>query len=161
MSIEHARRLKLVRREREAAEEALEKAWRYGSSSPRYYRCDVDDIRLAFLHVEKTYYIRLVAEAEAMLFRHLVDHWPTFDFPEDDGAARLVNHCRHRLSPRKLDSLPNDLADEAIEAIAWRNHLAHGEKGSPPPRVTYNDGYDRLYDLLLLLPSMKGSHADE
>jgi len=158
MSEQHRRRLRSIRRQYEAAEEALEKAWRYAESNPAFYSADPGDIRQAWLTAEKTFFIRLVAETEGMLFRHLKDHWPAFDFDED--AARLLNHCRHRLNPAKQnDALPNDLAEDVLDVFRWRNHLAHGEKGFPPSRVAYVEAFDYLSDLLLLLPRMKRGHS--
>lgn len=160
MSNQHAKRLSLVRLEQEAAREALEQTSTHALSNPSFYQADIEDLQRASRNAEKTYYFRLVAELEGMLYRHLKDYHPNFTFDEkSDGAAHLVNHCRNQLDPRKGDRLPNDSADDVIKAIRWRNYLVHGERSSRPARVTSIEAYQYIHDLVLLLPQMKGDHA--
>jgi len=159
MSNQHVSRLIQVRLEREAAKEAIETCAKHVLSSPSLYDSDAKAFQRAADNAEKTYYFRLTAELEGMLFRHLRDYHPDFTFDPDDGAARLVNHCRHRLNPQKRDRIPNDLADDVMQAIRWRNHLVHGERSVPSNPVSFNEAFRFVHDLVLLLPPMKGSHG--
>ena len=158
MSEQHARRLRQVFLEKEAAQEALNRRVEHASNSPTFYDADLEDLRRAAINADMTYYIRLTAELEGMLFRHLKDHHPSVALEGKEGAALLLSHCRHRLSPNKK-KIPKDLEDEVMKAIRWRNYLVHGEKSTPPDRVSFDEAYGSIHDLLVLLPNMKGDHT--
>jgi hypothetical protein len=159
MSEQRAKRLDSVKLESDAAIEAIDVAARCAQINPKHYVSDTQDLQRAARNSGATYYFRLISEMEGMLFRHLKDHFPSFGFADDDGATALVNHCRHRLNPARNDSLPNDLADEVLESIRWRNYLVHGQRGDPPLRVPFVTAHRRIHDLVLLLPKIKGSHG--
>jgi hypothetical protein len=158
VSNQHVKRLKQVRLEREAAQEALDKSASHAQHNPSFYYADFQDLRRAADNIGKTYYYRLTAELEGMLFRHLKDYYPGFEFDSKDGASDLVNYCRNQITPQKADFIPNNLADDVLDAIRWRNYLVHGEKNLPPKRVSFNDAFQSVHDMILLLPEMKGGH---
>jgi hypothetical protein len=158
MSDQHVRRLNRVRLEREAAKEALEKSAVHAVNHPDFYEADAVDLNRAARNADHTYYFRLTAELEGMLYRHLKDHFQSFAFDDKDGASDLLNHCRHRLSRQKTD-IPADLADDVMDAIRWRNYLVHGARTAKPRAVSINEAYQYIHDLILHLPDMKGDHS--
>src|SRR5579864_6104275 len=97
MSEQHAKRIRQVAREIDAALEMLDKGAQYGSENRTFYEAELEDLRRAATNAVDTYFFRLVAELEGMLFRHLTDYFKSFSFDEDDGARRLLNHSRTRL----------------------------------------------------------------
>ena len=157
MSDQHVRRLNQVRLEQEAAQEALDTSAAYAINNSSFYDADAVDISRAARNAEQTYYFRLTAELEGMLYRHLKDHFTSFSFDDKDGASDLLNHCRHRMSLKKMD-LPSELADDVMDAIRWRNYLVHGARSARPRAVSINEAYQCIHDLILQLPDMKGSH---
>lgn len=157
MSEAHAQRLNAVRFEFEATEEALIAAMNRARLAPSDFQSGVEDFDRALVNAEKTYYVRMVAEMEGMIYRHLADYHPDARITLDQTAARLINATRNRLDPNRGNTLDSAVADEAVEVVRYRNWLAHGEKSERPPVVPFDAGIERLKRLLLALPPMKGN----
>ena len=89
MSEAHYRRLAKVRDEKQAAEEAVGLCLGLYSELRSRVRSDPADFERALRNLEKTYFIRLCADLEAMLFRHLRDYWPSIGTSVDEAAHNL------------------------------------------------------------------------
>lgn len=157
MSEAHAKRLNAVRYELEATEEALVATLARAGLVPTEYRQGIEEFSRALQNAEKTYYVRMVAETEGMLYRHLRDYHPDAHVGSDQTAGKLIDATRNRLDPARRDRLEPAVVDEAMEVVRYRNWLAHGEKSERPPVVPFDVGLERLKRVLLALPSMKGS----
>ena len=157
MSEAHAKRLNAVRFEFEATREALVSAIARAGLVPDDYRRGLEEFSRALQNAEKTYYVRIVAETEGMLYRHLRDYHPDSGITVEGTAARLIDATRHRLDPARGDALDNAVADEALEVVRYRNWLAHGEKSERPTPIPFDVALERLKRVLLALPPMKGA----
>ncbi len=155
MSEAHARRIEAVRFEFEATEEALVAVIVRARLSPGKLTNAVADFERARRNLEKTYYVRVVAEMEGMLYRHLADYHPGLGTSAREAAGDLIARARNHLDPRLGNTLPNEVADEAMEVVRYRNWLAHGEKSGEPDDVRFTAAIERLKRLLLLLPRMR------
>jgi hypothetical protein len=154
LSESHARRLAKVRDEKEAAEEAVDACRKNYGELRHLIRSDPLALESAARNLEKTYYTRLCADTEAMLYRHFQDHWPALRVLVNATGAQLINHARHHLNPSQNNSLDTAVADRALQVMDYRNYLAHGEK-SRQPEIRFYEALDSLQEILLKLPPMK------
>ena len=155
MSERHAKRIRQVGREIDAALEVLERSADYAANNRNFYAAELEDLQRALANAEQTYFFRLVAELEGMLYQHLRDHVASFVFEEDDSARKLLSHTRTRLGIPAREKAYASLAFEVEEVIEWRNSVVHGGRGAKPARVPLKEAENRVHDLVRLLPEMK------
>lgn len=164
MSEQHASRLMKLRREIGAAREAAEGAAAGRLRGTKYSA--VAEFNQVAENLEKTYYVRLCAEVEGMLYRHLGDHFAFDGLTDKNGnplnererervaADALLVAVRVRVSPRSSHEIPPEKFKNAREVYAYRNRLAHGNRTRQAP-VDMEEAFRRLESLLLELPNMK------
>jgi hypothetical protein len=158
MSDQHVRTLMKLRNEHRAAIEASNAAAE-GRVEGGLVQGEAD-FRRVVQNAEKTYYLRLCAEVEAMLYNHLGDHF-RFDGLSGDEQKRmgstadvLLKAVRYRLKPATYRQLPLDKYSEARAVYAYRNRLAHGDRSRQQP-VSLERAFTALESLLLELPDMR------
>jgi hypothetical protein len=158
VSEQHARALLKLRREVEAAVEAASAA-QAGRIIGHLDHSSSDFARVVD-NAERTYYVRLCAEVEAMIYIHLGDHFRFDGLPVDEAirsrvaADDLLNAVRFRVQPGTGREIPTDTFASARAVYAYRNRLAHGDRSRQPP-VPLDQAFDDLEALVLYLPKMK------
>ena len=153
MSEHHARTIFKIRQEFRAAVEGAAIVRReYDALGPVSSR---DAVGLVEVNAERTYYVRLCADVERMLHRHLGDHF-RFDGladPKRATADELLDAVRYRLRPGTLREVPLDKHRDARRAYAYRNRLAHGDRSDQAP-VSLASAFTIFEALVLELPNM-------
>ena len=113
MSEQHAKALLKLRREVGAVIEAAEAA-REGRTSGTLSHTAAEFHR-AIENAERTYYVRLCADVEAMIYIHLGDHFRYDGLPAEEferervTADNLLEAVRFRLRPATNQTIPNEL----------------------------------------------------
>jgi hypothetical protein len=158
VSEQHARTLQKLRREVGAAIEAAQAALDGRVWGPLEYGSA--EFERVVANAERTYYVRLCAEVEAMIYVHLGDHFRFDGLPADEQVRERVAAddlleavgFRVRFGTDRQISTPKFVASRAV--YAYRNRLAHGNRSRQAP-VSLEQAFDDLESLLLELPNMK------
>lgn len=158
MSEEHAKRIAKLRREYQAAAEAasvvVKRYETLGTSSA------LGDLQNVVNNAEKTYYVRLCAEVERMLYTHLMDYFHSlFDESQREelekaAAFALIEHVRSKLKPNSNATLPTNKIELVKAVYSYRNRLAHGDR-TRQAVVSITEAIERLEWLVVALPPMK------
>ena len=153
MSEQHVKRLATVRDEFFAAAESVEYCLdHYDSIVGRNLLSDPISLERAQENLETTYYVRMVAEVENMLYRNLTTNFPHLPVPLTAGGRFLLGRVRNNLHPRQQNSrLGNRVVVQAEQVFQYRNRLAHGGRTSQE-EVSFAEALRRLSELVRRLP---------
>lgn len=136
VSWRHTNALDSVLREFEATKAALDSLGASQFGQGRFLGIVHTDALNALANLEKTYFLRLVAESERLMREHLAQHFPTHTLTRRDTFFPLIGKVTRYLDPNDPTAkMPPHLATEARNLTPYRNQAAHalGNQLTFPP----------------------------
>ena len=108
-----------------AARAALTGVQRASLGHGSFLQVNVADLSGALDNLQRTYFLRLAAETERMMRKHL-KRFPTVRLGSQDGFRNLIGRVAKHFDPNDpLARMPPHLVAEVLTLVAFRNDQAH------------------------------------